>query len=291
MKIKSKLNKSDYIQISKLFSTASFNSFASQDEEKINTIVNTFKEYCIDYHEFTLAQAYVTFYKLLAKKYKNEYVYKNIVLKDIILKNHHIKDCITIPEFNVNKSKADLAVFNGTSTVYEIKSEIDSTDRLKSQMSDYESFFEFLNVVISQRHLSKVKRIVPFAVGIYVLDDKCKIILEREATSNLSNITHKSLFYALRKPEYLYIIERKFGYIPKIPNTQIFAYCYGLFCSIEIEEAHNLVIEALRLRQFKDEQINLISLLPESLKPISFTKRYNKSNCDNIINSLKILHN
>lgn len=291
MKIKSKLNKSDYIQISKLFSTASFNSFALQDEEKINTIVNTFKEYCIDYHEFTLAQAYVTFYKLLAKKYKNEYVYKNVVLKDIILKNHHIKDCITIPEFIVNKSKADLAVFNGTSTVYEIKSEIDSTDRLKSQMSDYESFFEFLNVVISQRHLSKVKRIVPFAAGIYVLDDNCKIILEREATSNLSNITHKSLFYALRKPEYLYIIERKFGYIPKIPNTQIFAYCYGLFCTVEIEEAHNLVIEALRLRQFKDEQINLISSLPESLKPISFTKRYNKSNCDNIINSLTILHN
>lgn len=291
MKIKSKLNKSDYIQISKLFSTASFNSFALQDEEEINGIVNTFKEFCIDYKEFTLEKAYVNFYKLLSKKYKNEYVYKNIVLKDIILKNHRIKDCVTIPEFNVGKSKADLAVFNGTSTVYEIKSDIDSTDRLKSQMSDYENFFEFLNVVISHKHLRKVKKIVPYSAGIYILDDNCKIILEKEAISNLSNITHKSLFYALRKPEYLYIIERTFGYIPKIPNTQIFLYCYGLFCTIDIEEAHNLVTEALKLRQFKDEQINLISLLPESLKPISFTKRYNKSNCDNIMNCLTVLHN
>lgn len=48
-----------------------------------------------------------------------------------------------IPEFNVGASKADLAVFNGTSTVYEIKSEIDSTERLKSQMGDYENFLNF----------------------------------------------------------------------------------------------------------------------------------------------------
>lgn len=107
----------------------------------------------------------------------------------------------------------------------------------------------------------------------------------------MENITYKSLFYSLRKPEYLYIIERKFGFIPQIPNTQIFAYCYDLFCGIEMKEAHYLVTESLKLRQFKDEQINLIKLLPESLKTISISKRYNKSKCDNIINNLSILHN
>jgi hypothetical protein len=285
------LNNSDFAAIAKLFSPVYIDFIANNQYEEINHIVTTYKKYFKFVDSFTVLEAYNNLYDVLKKSYRNEYVFKNGLYKSLILFNHKINDCVVIPEFNVGASKADLAVFNGTSTVYEIKSEIDSTERLKSQMDDYETFFEFLNVVISHKHLNKVKKIIPPAAGIYILDEKNKIHLEREATTNLHNITHKSLFYSLRKPEYLYIIERKYGFIPKIPNTQIFGYCYDLFSQIDIKEAHYLITEALKLRQFKDEQINLIKLLPESLKTISISKRYNKSKCNNIINNLSFLHN
>lgn len=291
MKTNNSLNSSDFATIAKLFSPVYIDYIANNQYEEINHIITTYKKYFEFVDGFSILEAYNNLYKLLKKNYRNEYVFKNGIYKSLILFNHKINECVVIPEFNVGASKADLAVFNGTSTVYEIKSEIDSTERLKSQMGDYENFFEFLNVVISRKHLSRVKRIIPSNAGIYVLDEKNKINLEREAISNLQNLTHKTLFYSLRKPEYLYIIERKFGFVPKIPNTQIFAYCYNLFTNIDIQEAHYLVTEALKLRQFKDEQIRLIKSLPESLKCISISKRYNKLKCDNIINNLTILHN
>jgi len=291
MKIHNLLNSSDFADIAKLFSPIYIDFIANNQYEEIDHIITTYKKYFHCTESISILDVYNNLYKLLKQNYRNEYVFKNGIYKSLILLNHKINKCVVIPEFNVGTSKADLAVFNGTSTVYEIKSEIDSTERLKSQMGDYENFFEFLNVVISRKHLSKVKKIIPFAAGIYIYDEKNKIILERESTSNLHNLKHKSLFYSLRKPEYLYIIERKFGFIPKLPNTQIFEYCFDLFSKIDIYEAHSLVTEALRLRQFKNDQINLIKLLPESLKSISISKRYNKLKCDNIIKNLGILYN
>ncbi|ALR31245.1 hypothetical protein ATE47_12260 [Chryseobacterium sp. IHB B 17019] len=282
MKIKSKLCKSEFIQISKLFSPANFNYLALQDEDKINSIVNTFKSLCLEYPEFTLEKAYTEFYKVLSKKYKNEYIFKNIIFKDVILKNHNINDCVTVPEFYVGKSKADLAVFNGVSTVYEIKSEIDTTERLFSQLADYSSFFEFVNVVTCEKHLKKVEKIVSTEVGILIIDSLNKVHIYKEAVSNFQNITHKSLFYALRKNEYINLIVDCYGPIPIMPNTKIFNYCFDLFKEINIEAAYKRTLYYLKRRSLKKEHIELISELPTSLKSMTIQHGYNKKKCENI---------
>lgn len=286
MKLKSKLCQSDYIRISKLFSSASFNSLALQEEEKIYNIVETFKSLCLDYPEFTLQKAYTEFYKILLKKYKNEYVFKNIVFKDVILKNHSIQNCVTIPEFNVGKSKADLAVFNGVSTVYEIKSEIDTIDRLSSQLSDYSTFFEYINIVTCEKHVKKVENLVNENIGIIIIDNLNKVNIYKEAVTNIANITHKSLFYSLRKSEYINVITHFYGPIPIMPNTKIFNYCFELFQNIDIKEAYELTLYYLKKRNLKPEHIQLIHKLPFCLKSMTIQHGYNKKKCDNIIENI-----
>ncbi|MFC4163433.1 sce7726 family protein [Epilithonimonas zeae] len=287
MKIKSKLCNSEYLLISKLFSSATFNYLATQEEDKIEAIYRTFKSFCDESMDFTLEKAYSEFYKLLSKKYRNEYVFKNIIFRDIILKKHNLKNCVTIPEFIVGKSKADLAVFNGASTVYEIKSEIDTTERLASQLLDYSSYFEFINVVISERHLKKIRHIAGENIGILVLDETNKINIFKESVSNLQNISHKSLFYSLRKNEYLDIIAEVYGCIPIMPNTMIFEYCFDLFKQIELEKAQSLALAALKKRILKQDHINLIKRLPVSLKSITIQQTYNKNKCNNILNNIQ----
>lgn len=287
MKIKSKLNSSDYASIAKLFSPIYIDYFANNQFKEISNLVELFKYYISFENDFTILDAYDSIYKVLEKKYKNEYVFKNKIFKKLVLSNHDMFSCVAIPEFNVESSKADLAVFNGTSTVYEIKSEIDTTDRLSSQLNDYNSFFEHVNIVISEKHLEKVKKIITENVGVFILSQDNKIIKDRDSKSNIGNITHRALFYSLRKPEYLYIIKSKYGFEPCIPNTLIFEYCFDLFKKIDISEAHMLTLQALKHRLLKKEQIDLIKILPDSLKTISLTKRYNRIKCENILQNIQ----
>lgn len=286
MKIESKLNNSDYASIAKLFSPIYIDHFANNQFKEIDKLVEVFKSYISFKKDFTILDCYNRVYKILEKNYKNEYVFKNFIFRKLILSNHEMSSCVAIPEFNVDSSKADLAVFNGTSTVYEIKSDIDTTERLASQLNDYNRFFEHINVVISEKHLEKVKKIITDNVGIYILTLDNKIIKDRDSTSNMNNIYHKSLFYSLRKPEYLYIIKSKFGFEPDMPNTLIFDYCFDLFKKIDINEAHDLTLQALKQRLLKKEQVDLIKELPDSLKTISLTKRYNRVKCENILQNI-----
>ena len=59
------------------------------------------------------------------------------------MQGEHIPQNSTlINEFRVCNSKADIAIINGKSTVYEIKSKYDSLDRLESQIADYKKVFD-----------------------------------------------------------------------------------------------------------------------------------------------------
>ncbi|MDH6250902.1 hypothetical protein M2347_000629 [Chryseobacterium sp. H1D6B] len=290
MMTQSKLKNIDYQSIAKLFSPVYIDHIANNDLQQIDWLVENCKNYYHEYEAFTLKEAYSYFYKLLLKHYKNEYVYKNLIYKNLILKNHKIDECVSIPEFSVGFSKADLAVFNGTSSVYEIKSDKDSTDRLSTQIADYKKFFEFVNVVVSEKHLNKVKTIVSEDVGIFIISANNKIINVREPISNIKNLDLKTLFYSLRKNEYMTIILKKYGFIPDVPNTLIFKECYNLFKLIDLDELHSFVVEILKTRSMKSAQIDLIGKLPESLKSISLSKRYNKRKCDNIIKVIETLY-
>ena len=80
--------------------------------------------------EVSLVHVLDSLYSEFKKNYKCEYVYKNTIVNKILLGRHSLNTSTLISELNVGKSKADIVIFNGTSTVYEIKTELDSLNVL-----------------------------------------------------------------------------------------------------------------------------------------------------------------
>src|SRR5438128_1527304 len=63
--------------------------------------------------------------------YRDEYIYKAALTQRILLGKHSLQTASMLNEFRVGECKADIAILNGTATVYEVKSERDSLARLE----------------------------------------------------------------------------------------------------------------------------------------------------------------
>lgn len=212
-----------------------------------------------------LSQFFDWIYSILFKNYRNEYIYKNTIANKILLGKHSLNTSHMLTEFRVGKCKADAVVINGTSTVYEIKSEFDSFARLESQVKAYYQIFDHINVVTSNRQALKLKSILPDAVGILALTDRNTISTIRESKSNKKNINLDTLFDSLRKKEYLKVVEEYYATAPNVPNTQIYRECKKLFCKIPPETAHDLTMNTLRKRNNTKVLKEFITKAPASL--------------------------
>ncbi len=213
----------------------------------------------------TLRQFLDWIYNLLFKNYRNEYIYKNVIANKILLGKHSLNTSHMLTEFRVGKCKADVVILNGTSTVYEIKSEYDSFARLEKQIQTYFEIFEFINVITAPSQLEKLKSILPEKVGILSLTKRKTIATIREAKSNMVNINAITLFDSFRKPEYLKIIKEYYGKIPDVPNTQIHNVCKKLFCEIPPVDSHYLTIKTFRERSDSKVLKEFIIKYPMSL--------------------------
>ena len=212
-----------------------------------------------------LSQFFDWIYNILFKNYRNEYIYKNAIANKILLGKHSLNTSHMLMEFRIGKCKADAVVINGTSTVYEIKSEFDSFARLENQIKAYYQIFDHINVTTSNSQTTKLKSILPDAVGILVLTDRNTISTIRESKSNKKNINLDTLFDSLRKKEYVKVVEEYYETIPNVPNTQIYRECKKLFCKIPPETAHDLTMDTLRKRNNTRVLKEFITKAPASL--------------------------
>ena len=62
--------------------------------------------------------------------FRHEYIYKAALTHKVLLGTHSLQTASMLTEFRVGECKADVAILNGTATVYELKSERDSLKRL-----------------------------------------------------------------------------------------------------------------------------------------------------------------
>jgi len=92
------------------------------------------------------------------------------VLKYRLFKVFQTAKIVAAYEIKVKNSRVDFLTLNGYTTSYEIKSNLDNLDKLAKQSGDYMDAFEFNNVVIHERHLSKCLEIIPRSFGIITAD-------------------------------------------------------------------------------------------------------------------------
>ncbi len=217
-------------------------------------------------------------YKMCLDNYRNEYIYKNAIANKILLGRHSLNTSTMLTEFRVGSCKADVVILNGSSTVYEIKSEYDSFERLEKQINSYTDVFDNNYVVTDESQVGKLKELLPEIAGIIVLTKKNTLKTVREAKSNKLNVRPEVVFESLRQSEYTKIIKKQFGQVPDVPNTKIFTECKNLFCQFDPVTAHDAMVKELKKRSEKIELDFIINSIPYSLASYAVSTTIKKGN-------------
>lgn len=134
-------------------------------------------------------------------------------IKYALFKAYKHKSLIGAFEMNVNNSRLDFLTINGVTTGYEIKSSLDTLQKLSKQSADYLKAFEYNNIVIDERHLKNAKQIVPEHYGIITIHRGRKKIVQVggynhgiDAEFQLRQLTKKEIISAFSTPEVSYIL-------------------------------------------------------------------------------------
>jgi hypothetical protein len=171
-----------------------------------------------------------------------------------------------LTEFRVDDCKADLAILNGTSTVYEVKSERDSLSRLERQINAYARVFARVYVVAAEIHLDTVLDIVPETVGVMRLNERFQISIVREASDSVDETSPASIFDAIRTEEARMILSSLGISLPSVPNTQLSSVLREQFMKLEPRQAHKGMVEVLKKTRNQVRLSDLLSQLPTSLQ-------------------------
>jgi len=207
-------------------------------------------------------------YAKLMKEYRSQYVYKNAIANKLLLGRHSLRTAALFTEFIAGVSKADAVLINGTSTVYEIKSEFDSVERLQSQLGSYGEIFDRIYVCTHVSQIKRIEPILPAHVGIILLSSRYTLQEIRQAQSNKARVVPGKIFYSLRRAEYCSILQKRFGALPPSNTAEISIACHKLFSTLAPEEAHDAMVEVLRVRQGAGSPglINFVKRVPTSLR-------------------------
>jgi hypothetical protein len=188
------------------------------------------------------------FYDHLLTNYRSEYIYKNAIANKILLGKHSLNTSFMLQEFRVDNCKADTVVLNGTSNVYEIKTELDSLERLKRQIKAYQKVFDMVHVIAHSSQLRKIEAELHENVGLMELTAKYSIKTIREAVSSKDYVEPETIFDSLRRCEYQSIVKQCFEDVPSVPNTEIYKIYKSYFRKLEPSVAHDLMVKELKKR-------------------------------------------
>lgn len=206
----------------------------------------------------------------LVASYRNEYVYKNDLASRLIFGRHSPKTASFHVELPVGQSIADVAIANGTTTAYEIKTEYDTAKRLKTQTNDYLKAFDKVLVVTHPAHIERFERDLDPRVGLLMLSKRGGLAVHREATTNAANVDARTIFRCLRRTEYLAAVKELFNEEPDLPNGLVHTYCEKLFSTATSVDAHRIFVKALRSRTTDKNTVEFVSQLPPSLRALGY---------------------
>ncbi|NOR46396.1 MAG: sce7726 family protein, partial [Candidatus Delongbacteria bacterium] len=277
MKYSNKIEKKYYPAIGRILSPIVLDKLSNEGNSNyLHEVISNSNFSMYLNKNMSLADFFDFTYNFCLKNYRNEYVYKNAITNKILLGRHSLNTSTLLTEFRVGSCKADAVILNGSSTVYEIKSKYDTFNRLENQIEEYLKVFDNVNVISEDSQIDKLKKILPKNVGILTLTKRNTISVFRQAVSNKKNVDPAVIFDSLRKSEYLNIINKVFGSVPKVPNTQIFKECKSLFVTLENEIAHDLMVAEIKKRIPKEHTKDIMSKIPQSLSAYALSSTVKK---------------
>jgi len=200
------------------------------------------------------------------KNYRHEYIYKAAITHKILLGTHSLQTAVMLNEFRVGSSKADTVIFNGTSTVYEIKSERDSLSRLKQQLSSYRKVFANVNVITGENHLKTVLATSPSSVGVLLLTDRFQISTIRGAVECPECTNSEAIFDSIQLREAKKILQKMGVEIPELPNTKMHQALRERFATLSPTDAHEGMVQVLKATRSLLPLAEFVNRLPHSIQ-------------------------
>lgn len=217
-----------------------------------------------------LADAFERAHARLVAAYPSEYSFKNQIVSKLILGKHSPSTASALLEQPMGSSIADVLVLNGTSTVYEVKTDLDSFARLPMQLMDYNRHAEYVYVVVSEQRALQAEKLVPEPTGILALRRSGALSTVRPALSNLPNLLHEDLFRLLRTAEAKSLIYRLAGYQSTAASGHLRDEVFQYFGALSSTQAHAAVVEELKGRGESARRLLANAAFPSSLRALAY---------------------
>lgn len=262
------MNKNNSI-LNRLFTQKAFIELLKENESDLyNTIV---ERYICNAKTKKNNEIIYEIYKFMSREYRNEYYYQNTLFNKLLLGVHNMNTTTALVQIPIGKSKADFILINGKAVVFEIKTELDTFERLDTQLQDYYKAFDIVYVVTSEKQFERASSILENTpVGIIVLSDSNTISNKKrkKATSYKRQLEHKAIFKLLHKTEVDSLLLDYYGQLPK--TSQVFYYdkCFEWFSKIPIIDSYNMTLEQLKKRN--KVQAELLDCIPYELKSLIY---------------------
>lgn len=274
--------------LSRFFTQNSFSTFSPQSRED-SPIYTVVRRYNISFDENSKNEDIISeIYQYVASNYRNEYFYKNTLLNKLLINAHRLRTTVALTEVPVAKSKADFIMINGKAVVYEIKTALDTFDRLDSQINDYFKAFDHVCVVTSEdKKEEAAKKLSGSPVGLYILTNRNTVQRYKEPEEYRDALSLSCIFKILNKQEYESIVRKLEGTLPSVTPINYYRKCKEIVCSSSIEKVYPLFLKELKKRN----RIDVVDykLIPDSLHFLTYFSKckYSKECYDNLCLFLK----
>ena len=217
-------------------------------------------------------------YRQISINYRCEYVYKNELIELLIKKYAH-SNTIIFNEFRMQKSIVDLAMFNGNSRAFEIKTEYDTTRRLIGQLVDYTRVFQLCYVVIPANMLETYEKDIPPYIGIVLMRESGGVLELDEARPAVENknIDAGMMMKCLRTKEYENMVIEEFGKLPDVPYYEMYEACEEKLYDMPPDKLHQYFLKEIEKRK---NNMCLLKKAPRELRQMYLQLGLSKGQID-----------
>lgn len=218
--------------------------------------------------------------------YRHEYIYKAALTHKILLGKHSLQTASMINEFRVGDCKADVAILNGTATVYEVKSERDSLARLERQIAAYSTVFAKVYVIAAESHIRSVVNSVPDFVGVLCLNSRHQISTLRDAADQPERTSPSAIFDSIRTDDARMILSSFGVCVPCVPNTELYAVLRDEFVKLDPVQAHEGMVRVLKKTRNLLPLSALVDQLPLSLQTAALSVPLRKVDHQHLVDAV-----
>ncbi|HKI90039.1 MAG TPA: sce7726 family protein [Draconibacterium sp.] len=237
---------------STVFSSTSFSKILKGDDLSfIDAKIKRFDKDKLQSKGITTYLHYIQYiYRQLSENYRNEYFYKNSFINQLLLKEYGVKNTVAVNEFRVGNSIADIVLFNGSSKAFEIKTELDSKQRLKSQIADYTKIFDECYIITDESLIDKYSK-ENQSIGLIALKKLPRSVkmMEVRKAHKTEFIDSETLIRCIRTSEYKNIVSKFYGELPEMNSFNMFEICRQLMKEIPSVELKQLFIDEVKNRR------------------------------------------